>query len=830
MSGYVSHTACGYEVGGNSRDSSQFAFTLFVSIKTLMKRLNLLLFLFITQSANAALPAIQPFLDQHCMDCHDGDAKKGGLDLSALSTDGADAAALKKWVRVFDRVAAGEMPPPKKQQPAVDAVQDFMATLGTDLSTKYTAQKGTVLRRLNRREYQNTINDLLGVKVNIIDSLPEDGRAKGFDNIGEALSISGIQMQRYMEAAELALNAALFADKQPEKTTERATLESDRNKDNIGKHWLKRDDGAIVVFNDGGFPSTVIPNMRAKATGTYKLRVTGYGYQIEEPVVFAIITGSFNFRNADNVTRGFHELPVGKSATVEVMLDIEQGKGIWISPQSLNGPDGHSAVKDGPDKYPGEGMAFQEVTLEGPFITEWPPRGQQMLLGDAKLREVMPDKPYLRGKANYKPVFTADSTDPVAESRKQLPAFITAAFRRPATAADTDPYLKLFDAELAVSQDYLIAMRTAAIAVLCSPEFLFLKEPAGKLDDLQIASRLSYFLTRSAPDAELLATKLTQPDVLRAQTERLLKSAALERFVDDFTDGWLNLREIDFTTPDKQLYPEYDGLLLDSMLRETRGFITELIQSNLSITNLIQSDFAMLNSRLATHYGIPGVTGLELRKVKLPADSHRGGVLTQASILKVSANGTNTSPIVRGIFVMDRILGMEPPPPPPNIPGVEPDIRGATTLRELLDKHRNSETCNGCHRVIDPPGFALENYDVIGGWRDNFRSIGEGKFIDLKIQGRKVRYKSGPPVDAAGELSTGVKFANMSDFQKLLLAGQDRVAHCITEKLLTFASGRPMGFSDRSEIDKLVTQSKAKGHAMCDLIHAVVQSEVFRSK
>jgi hypothetical protein len=390
--------------------------------------------------------------------------------------------------------------------------------------------------------------------------------------------------------------------------------------------------------------------------------------------------------------------------------------------------------------------------------------------------------------------------------------------------------VKLFDAEFAEGRDFLVAMRTAAIAVLCSPEFLFLKEPAGKLDDHQLASRLSYFLTRSTPDAELLAAKLTQPEVLRTQTERLLKSATLDRFVTDFTDGWLNLREIEFTTPDKQLYPEYDGLLLDSMLRETRGFITELIRSNLGVANIVHSDFAMLNSRMARHYGIPGVSGLDLRKVKLPPDSHRGGILTQASVLKVSANGTNTSPVVRGVFVMDRILGMEPPPPPPGVPGVEPDIRGANTLRELLDKHRDMESCNGCHRVIDPPGFALESYDVIGGWRDRFRSIDKGDQVNLKIEGRKVRYRLGPPVDAAGELPDGAKFANLADFQKLLLADEDRVTRSITEKLLTFATGRAMGFSDRREIDRLVAASKAKGHGMRDLIHAVVQSEVFRSK
>ena len=787
--------------------------------------------LLFTPSVFAALPAIQPFLDQHCMDCHDGDVKKGDLDLSALSTDAADAAALKKWVRVFDRVAAGEMPPPKKkQQPSQDAVQDFMAALGGDLVTKSNAQKGTVLRRLNRREYQNTINDLLGVSVNIIDTLPEDGRAQGFDNVGEALSISGMQMQRYMEAAELAINAALMQGAPPEVKLERATLESDRNKDNIGKHWLKRDDGAVVVFNEGGFPSTVIPNLRAREAGTYKLRVTGYGYQIDETVVFALRTGSFNFRNTDTVTRSYHELPVGKSDTVEITLHMPQNHGIWISGQGLNGPDGHSPIKDTPAKYPGEGLAIQEVTLEGPLDVTWPPRGQKLLLGSATLKELPPDKPWMKGKAGYKPNFSVESANPTADSRQTLPAFVAAAFRRPVAAVEIEPYFKLFDTEFAESHDYLVAIRTAAIAVLCSPEFLYLKEPAGKLSDFALATRLSYFLTRSAPDAELLAAKLTQPAVLRTQTERLLKSATLDRFVTDFTDGWLNLREIEFTTPDKQLYPEYDGLLLDSMLRETRSFISELITNNLSVANLVQSDFAMLNSRMARHYGIPGVSGLDMQKVNLPADSKRGGILTQASVLKVTANGTNTSPVVRGVWVMDRILGMEPPPPPPGIPGVEPDIRGATTLRELLDKHRSMESCNGCHSVIDPPGFALESYDVIGGWRDRFRSIDKGDKVELKIEGRKVRYRLGPPVDAAGELSTGTKFAGMPDFQNLLLADQDRVARCITEKLLIFATGRSMGFSDRGEIDKLVAQSKVKNHTMSDLIHAIVQSEVFGSK
>ena len=780
--------------------------------------------------ASALPPAIQPFLDQHCIDCHDSDVKKGGLDLSTLTTTPSTPATLKKWVRIFDRVATHEMPPPKKTQPSPSELQAFAAALSTDLTTQYNAQKGTVLRRLNRSEYQNTINDLLGINVNLIDSLPEDGRAQGFDNIGSALSISGIQMLRYMETAELALNAALSSDQRPVLNTQRATLESERNQEAIGKHWLKQSDGAIVVFNDGGFPSTVIPNLRAPSTGTYKLRITGYGYQIAEPVTFAIITGSFNFRNTDNITHSFHQLPIGKPGTVEVTLHLNQGNGIWISPQGLNGPDGHSPIKDGPSRYPGEGMAIQKVTLEGPIITTWPPQGQTLLLGNAKLREIQPAKPSDRRRASFKPTFTADSPNPASDSQTQLATFITAAIRRPATPADIAPYQKLFNTEFASSRDFLVAMRSAAIAVLCSSEFLFLQEPAGPLNNLQLASRLSYFLTRSAPDAELLKARLTQPDILRSQTERLLQSPTLSRFITDFTDGWLNLREIDFTTPDKQLYPEYDALLLDSMLRETRAFITELITQNLSTSNLILSDFAMLNARLAQHYNIPGVTGLNIQKVTLPPNSKRGGILTHASILKVSANGTNTSPVVRGIFVLDRLLGTEPPPPPPGIPGVEPDIRGASTLRELLDKHRNSETCNSCHRIIDPPGFALENYDVIGGWRDRFRSIGEGEQVKLTVQGRKVRYRLGPPVDSTGELPSGATFNNLADLQKILLADQDRIARCVTEKLLAFATGREMTFADRPEIERLVAESKTRQHSLRDLIHAIIQSSIFKTK
>lgn len=764
------------------------------------------------------------------MDCHDADVKKGGLDLTTLSTDGADAAAHKKWVRVYDRVVTGEMPPEKRERPAEQELKSFMAVLGKDLAAKHETQKGTVLRRLNRSEYQNTLNDLLGVQVDVAELLPEDGRAHGFDTVGEALSISGVQMQRYMEAAELALNAALHQESKPEMIHETHSFEHERNKDAIGKHWLKRPDGAIVVFNDGGFPGTQLWGMKVKAAGDYRLRIKGYGYQIEEPVVFALITGTFDFRTADFVTHSFHELPAGQPGEVEVVVPLKAGQGVKLSPQGLNGPSGRSPSKDGPANYPGEGFALLSVEIEGPLVKEWPPRGKTLLLGDAKVSEVMPKQPWKRKERGYKPVFTAECDDPTGEARRLLPAFVSAAYRRPVTSEECEPYLKLFAEQLSHGEGFLASMRSAAVAVLCSPEFLFLKESKGRLEDWQLAARLSYFLTRSSPDAELLTAKIGQPEVLKAQAARLLSGQHMDKLVADFTDGWLNLREIEFTTPDKQLYPEYDELLLHSMLKETRSFITTLIRDNLDVSNLIRSDFAMLNSRLARHYGIPGVDGLAVRKVNLPADSRRGGIMTQASVLKVSANGTNTSPVLRGVWVLDRLLGQEPSPPPPGTPGVEPDIRGATTLRELLDKHRSMDSCNGCHRAIDPPGFALENYDVIGGWRERFRSIEKGDKVDLSINGRRVTYRLGPPVDASGELAGRGSFTDIRGFQQLLMQDKERVVRCVTEKLLTFASGREMGFSDRAEIQRIVASLSGGEHGMRDLIHAVIQSDIFRHR
>ena len=388
------------------------------------------------------------------------------------------------------------------------------------------------------------------------------------------------------------------------------------------------------------------------------------------------------------------------------------------------------------------------------------------------------------------------------------------------------------------------ALRIGLKAVLVSPNFLLLREtirPAGPeaslrdvavLDDFSLASRLSYFLWSSMPDEELFQLagqgKLSRPETLRAQVERMLGDPKAKAFTENFAGQWLGLRDIDATLPDRQLYPEYDDILRSAMIKEVYLFFDEVLKNDLSLTNFVASDFSIINGRLADHYGIPGVAGLEFRKVSLPTDSHRGGVLTMAGILKVTANGTTTSPIVRGAWVLDRILGTPPPKPPANVEAVEPDIRGATTIRNQLARHRQVEACAACHVTIDPPGFALENFDVIGGWRENYRSIGNGE--PVTVAGRQMRYKNGPPVEAGDVLPDGRRFRNIDEFKQLLLSDKDQLARALAVKLLTYATGVPPTRADRPKVEAIVESVRGKNYGFRSLLHEVVASEVFRNK
>jgi hypothetical protein len=377
-------------------------------------------------------------------------------------------------------------------------------------------------------------------------------------------------------------------------------------------------------------------------------------------------------------------------------------------------------------------------------------------------------------------------------------------------------------AALDEGQDLAGALRVGYRAVLCSPRFLYFTERPGQLDDHAIATRLSYFLTGRTPDESLTrladSGELHEPSAIRREVERLLSETGGRRFVEDFAAEWLDLDQINFTEPDSKLYPDFDAIVQQSMLDETHTFLETMLRENLSVSHLIASDFTFLNSRLGRFYDIDGVTGDRVRRFKLQPEHHRGGVLTQGAILKVTANGSNTSPVVRGVWVSERLLGQAIPPPPGNVPAIEPDIRGAKTIREMLAKHRSQDSCASCHVKIDPPGFALENYDPAGRWRDRYVRM---------VDGRRER---GSTVDASYAFRDGRSFRDVEEFRSLVVAEPRTLARNVAEKLIVFATGAPISFADRQVVDDIVQQAAKKDFGFRSLVDGVATSPVFLSK
>ena len=490
-----------------------------------------------------------------------------------------------------------------------------------------------------------------------------------------------------------------------------------------------------------------------------------------------------------------------------------------------------------PDGMPG--VAFQWLEVEGPLIDQWPPAGHRMLFGDLPLVEksaIAEDaKPEDAGTARSK--IEAVSKDPEADAKRLMEDFIRHACRHPLDAADIGRYLGIVRDALATGFSFTDAMIAGYTTVLISPEFLFLDDHPGRLDDHALAERLAYFLWNSPPDAELRrladASALARPGVLRAQTDRMLADPRSQRFVEAFLDYWLDLRLMGASGPDAGLYPEYqlDDLLVESLTAEPRAYFSELLRHDLGVRHIVSSDFAMLNERLAALYGVPGVSGVGLRRVTLPPESVRGGFLTQGAVLKVTANGTTTSPVVRGAWVMSRILGQPPPPPPPSVPAVESDIRGATTIREQLAQHRSEESCAACHRKIDPPGFALENFDVMGAWRDHYRSVGDGVPVaGIGHHGQYFTFRTGPAVDASGEMSDGRAFADIRSFRANLLTDEAVIARNLAQQLAVYATGSPVRFADRETIAQIVARAEPSGYGVRSLVHELIQSDLFQTK
>ncbi len=747
-------------------------------------------------AADPAVPdALWPFLEAHCVECHDDVVAKGGLDLYGLEAQMAGAGAVATWTRIFDRVAHGEMPPAKKPRPEPAAVEAFLGTLDEPLFEADRALREVTHRRMNRVEYEHTMHDLLGIDVPLKEFLPEDQSAGGFDTNGAALAVSAELFEGYLKAARTALDHAIVLHERP--VEQAVTVDSLKEVEPyLGKQYALVD-GRVAVFlsNATDYSKVSTRAHRTPVRGRYRFRFPVAAEYSDAPLVFSVVASDFDRTGSTVVPLGYFEAnPQPRVIEVEAVLDA--GFAIQFFVHGLPG-----YLKNPTDgSHPGVG--FGPVEIVGPITGTWPPESHARLLGDIDLEAAT-----------------------AADLRPVLAALMDRAYRRPVGEAEIDRKLALVRARLDAGRPVVESLRVGLEAVLCSPDFLYRSEGEA-IDDLALASRLSYFLWSSLPDAELrdLAERgaLAEPGVLAAQVDRMVADPRGARFVEHFTDQWLNLQDIDATVPDRKLYPGFDELLKSSMVWEARAFFAELLRENHDLAAFIDSDFVMVNQRLAEHYGIGGIEGLAVRKTPVPAGSPRGGVMTQAALLKVTANGTNTSPVVRGVWVLENLLGQHVPPPPPNISGIEPDIREATTIREQLALHSNEQSCAACHQHIDPPGFALEAFDPVGAYRENYL-----QFVVSNAEKGWGRVAAGKPVDASGILPGGETFGSIVQFKELLLADRERFARCLAGRLATYGLGRELGFSDRGAIDTIVRETAAQGDGFRTLLRELITSPLF---
>jgi mono/diheme cytochrome c family protein len=760
---------------------------------------------------------VRPFLARHCAECHGTTKPKGNFRLEELTPDFAEKSE-ERWASVLEQLGAGAMPPkakPRPPQPELRAVRDWIARRSAQAASGRRAAQGrVVLRRLNRNEYVNTVRDLLGVDADLSGLLALDGASDGFDNVGTGLHLSSFAIERYLDAAGRALDVAIANRPAPKVIKKQYSLKTSHNVRNPGESVFRVDGDTVVCFTSAHYQRVHVTDFWPPDRGHYRVRVSASAVQSEGKPV------SFDLSGDTAGLVDYFDAPADTPAVFERVVRMEAHTCISILPFGLPMPGKVTAV--GADHYTGPGLALQWVEVEGPLFDTWPPESHRRLFGD--LPQVTTGK--------YHDRLEVTSAHPLPDAARILRGFAGRAFRRPVGDADVQPFLDIVESRLAEKDSFEQAVRAGLSAVLASPRFLFLDERPGKLDDYALASRLSYFFWSSMPDDELFALaaegKLRRPEILRQQVERMLKSPKAEAFTTHFCGQWLALRDIDFTSPHYLLYPEFDAMLKVSMVKETELFFQELLANDLSVTNFVASDFSMLNGRLARHYGIPGVEGLwQFRKVPLPPESHRGGVLTMASVLKVTADGTSTSPVKRGAWILDRILGTPPSRPPADVPPLEPDIRGAKSIREQLAKHRNNPACASCHAQIDPPGFALESFDVIGGWREFYR-------LQNWVKGAKeikgVGYLRGPDVDATGVMADGVPFQSIDEFKKLLLRDADQIARSLVRKLVTYATGGAPEPCDQAEVESIVSRVREKKYGLRTLVHEIVLSRMFGEK
>ena len=770
----------------------------------------------------------QAFFKLHCVKCHGAKKQKGDLRLDRTPTDP------KVWLEIADRLDLGEMPPEDEPQPPAAQI-NALVQLAKRNAAKSARSHQVVLRRLNRTQYRNTLRDLLKIDTFVEDpteAFPADDEKEGFDNLGESLQMSDFLLRQYLQVARKAIASATFEGDRPEPQTytlndaksrthnwrgqkarhpdyDFVTLyESDERApgDPRGQSLINCRDG---VTHDGWYEFTFV--VESKGRGNLSERF-GKDTRIDRPVYQPDVLHRFEFyltkpRSQSQVqTRPRHlvgswDLPDNERVTIkqrvwlkkEWRVEIGFGNGYTgvIDPMLLVDPDfDMDAFKELPRREQNESYGHMiveklkkadaprvlvyEATEVGPVYDQWPPESHQIVHTD------------------------------------DLKAFAERAFRRPATDEELRPFNELAKASPE-------GTKAAVAAILCAPQFLYLEEPEGELDDFALASRLSYFLWNTMPDevlyADANAGKLKHPETLQKQLNRMLADKRSDEFVESFVWGWLHLKNSVVMAPDLMKFPEYHrNRINEAMLKETYTFFRHAVTENLPLSDFLDCDFTFVNSDLARHYGLPQkvASSTQFQRVSLRNSRNRGGLLGQASVLTASANGVDTSPVIRGIWILENLMGTPPSPPPPDVPIVEPDMRGNLTIREMYAKHRTDKTCNSCHKKIDPLGFSLENFDAIGVWR--------------------TQYENGRDVDSSGTMPSGEDFRDLAGLKDILTGDLTLFSRNLTSKLLTYATGRTMETGDRTEIDRILAQLENNKGGLNDLLSLVAQSPIFRNK
>jgi len=812
--------------------------------------LTFLLLIAVAQEAQSATSpaefdkALLPYLQSHCVRCHNAEKQEGEFRVDKLSKN-VGTENNPQWLEVMERINSGEMPPKTQAKrptaaESAQAVEWIAARMKDGEAARMAARVRVTYNRLTRDEYVNTVRDLIGVEFDAKDpgNFLEDPEWQGFERLGSVLTLSPSNIEKYLAAAEVILNEAYPPNVLPLKKGQKPLEPFGGTKRAIEENQIKerhrerlRELGLLDKVRFEMWPGDIFRYSRLDSlpeAGIYEISYKLSGLRppggraprlkvYEEKLDRVLFEQDIVADEDKPITVTFRaHLPKG-SPNIMVYNDVS---GPSNNPRSGR----HSAVpfvstklgrtpwqmkltdEEGLAIYPF--LILDSITWRGPILTD-----------EEKQRRV-----------DYMPAEEGN----LQQARDCLTTLARRAFRRPVTDAEMDGYMKIVQSELAAKESFRDAVKSGMAAILNSKSFLFLaegdeKSSRGTLNDWEIASRLSYLLWSTMPDNELFSLaeqgKLRDKAVLARQFARMIADPRAERFSDSFATQWLRLRKVGMFQPDKKLYPDYDQTLENSMIAETKLFFREVLERGLTLREFLHSDWSVMNELLAKHYGVEEVfaaarqhaaTDREFVRVSLPPASHRGGLLTQASILSLTSDGVRHRPVHRGVWLSEAIFGKSPPPPPANVDPIPTNPTGPkATLRQKLEAHIHDARCAACHAKIDHLGLAFENYDAIGRWRTVEITDGVGE---------------NPTVVSSGKFPDGREYQNAAEFKQLLLRDLDAFNHTFIEKLATYGLRRTTSFADREELQKIAAASKAKDYRLQDLVEAFVTSDLFQMR